>query len=402
MAKRVLRMDPLEVKGRVPSAQVQRYVFEPVQVIVEMPAQEATQSVVDVYVAEAVRDAVEAPDVSPSPPAPGMEDLQLEDRPAEELVEAVDDATEIGAQAENDLVANLERLRKPGAAIDWWNREVRTDRGSWALPLTDAEQGYLEWFSQPDRPVRVRPADADQLSASERQEASQLFGEGPEAIERYVNYENRFRILNHYVNSHPATYQMLMGEYRLGRDVNPTTFFGERIYQISTGREAFTGVPVSRLEAGIDVVLALALRGAYAKGLSLARPGMIAARRGTILDKANYAQNTYNPTFSRGESARFGLGDKGALTVDQVASFLRGGLDPMHAPVNVITREGQQLILNTRTAQALEKAGIPRSRWWAIDRTGDPLYEFLAWNQLRRNRLSSAGTPTARPSGGSR
>jgi hypothetical protein len=70
MAERVLRMDPLEVKGRVPSAPVQRYVFEPVEVIVEMPAQEATQRVVDAYVAEAVRDAVEATDVSPSPSAP--------------------------------------------------------------------------------------------------------------------------------------------------------------------------------------------------------------------------------------------------------------------------------------------------------------------------------------------
>jgi hypothetical protein len=68
MAKRVLRMDPLEVKGRVPSAQVQRYVFEPVELIAHAPGQQATTQVVEAYVAAAAAEALSSAYV-PSPVA---------------------------------------------------------------------------------------------------------------------------------------------------------------------------------------------------------------------------------------------------------------------------------------------------------------------------------------------
>lgn len=63
------------------------------------------------------------------------------------------------------------------------------------------------------------------------------------------------------------------------------------------------------------------------------------------------------------------------------------------------TNDGNTLILNTRTSQALTQAGIPRSQWVAIDRTGNQLFEQLLDGQLSRNKLTSEGISTVRPGG---
>lgn len=54
-------------------------------------------------------------------------------------------------------------------------------------------------------------------------------------------------------------------------------------------------------------------------------------------------------------------------------------------------RDSNTLILNTRSAQALTRGGIPRGSWDVINRTGDPLYEGLLSGQLGRNGLTSSG-----------
>lgn len=69
-------------------------------------------------------------------------------------------------------------------------------------------------------------------------------------------------------------------------------------------------------------------------------------------------------------------------------------------PIEYIVRDGNTLILNTRTSQALTQAGIPRSQWVSIDRTGVQLFEELLDGQLSRNKLTSEGISTVRPSGG--
>jgi hypothetical protein len=60
-------------------------------------------------------------------------------------------------------------------------------------------------------------------------------------------------------------------------------------------------------------------------------------------------------------------------------------------PINVIVRDGNTLILNTRSAQALTRAGIPRDSWNVINRTGDDFFEQLLTGQLSRNGLGSGG-----------
>jgi hypothetical protein len=72
---------------------------------------------------------------------------------------------------------------------------------------------------------------------------------------------------------------------------------------------------------------------------------------------------------------------------------------PKDVPIQYIIRDGNTLILNTRSAQALERAGIPRSEWNAIDMTGNPDAEARLTGQLKRNGLTSQGTPTVTSSG---
>lgn len=75
-------------------------------------------------------------------------------------------------------------------------------------------------------------------------------------------------------------------------------------------------------------------------------------------------------------SRRLGRGQRrgrfAGLTVDDVAGKLRSeDLKRKNVPIQVIVRDGNSLILNTRSAQALEQAGIPRSQWQVDDMTGD-------------------------------
>jgi hypothetical protein len=107
---------------------------------------------------------------------------------------------------------------------------------------------------------------------------------------------------------------------------------------------------------------------------------------GGSLSSANFAQKTYGAKFSKG-------GTFAGRSVDDVAADLRSGaMAPADVPIDYVVRSGNVLILNTRSAHALEAAGIPRSEWSAIDRTGQEDYEAMLSRQLDRNKLTSEGT----------
>ncbi|MFT3874089.1 MAG: hypothetical protein QM714_15840 [Nocardioides sp.] len=110
-----------------------------------------------------------------------------------------------------------------------------------------------------------------------------------------------------------------------------------------------------------------------------------AATRANIAG-ARFAQKSYSEMFSSG--GRFA-----GQSIDDVAGSLRSGaLSPKDVPIDVIVRDGNSLILNTRSSQALIRAGVPRSSWNVIDRTGQAAYESRLTGQLTRNGLSSYGT----------
>lgn len=68
--------------------------------------------------------------------------------------------------------------------------------------------------------------------------------------------------------------------------------------------------------------------------------------------------------------------------------------------VEYINRDGNVLIQNTRTSQALTAAGIPRNQWHVTNNTGNLLHEKLLDEQLLRNKLTPEGVPNVRRSGG--
>jgi RHS repeat-associated protein len=105
-----------------------------------------------------------------------------------------------------------------------------------------------------------------------------------------------------------------------------------------------------------------------------------------IPESANYAQKTFSQSFH--PKGRFA-----GKTVDSLAAEIRAGkLSPKDVPIEVaVTENGNTLILNTRSAQALTKAGIPISQWNAtvINEDVDAMNRLAG--QLTRNKLSLDG-----------
>lgn len=128
----------------------------------------------------------------------------------------------------------------------------------------------------------------------------------------------------------------------------------------------------------------LELPGIMAAGTGITTLG-VAGGNGAVLSGARFAQRTASAVFSSD-------GKFAGRSVEEVANALRtGNLHPGDVPIEYIVRDGNTLILNTRSAMALEKAGIPRFSWNAINRTGDAAAEARLSGQLGRNGLSSAG-----------
>lgn len=121
------------------------------------------------------------------------------------------------------------------------------------------------------------------------------------------------------------------------------------------------------------------------------------AAEGVVPVTGNFAQTSFREAFSKGGAAELSkITGMPISTIDDLAAALQSGaVSPSQIPVNMINRGGNTLILHTRTAQALERTGIPRSQWNGVNQTGNPLFERMRTDQLRRNQLSLAGTPLA-------
>jgi hypothetical protein len=177
--------------------------------------------------------------------------------------------------AERDIVYQISEIQRPLSVATFWDVQVKPQRAEWSQPLSELEQGYIQAFRDPSTPKEIQmrvPVDPANLTAEERAEAERLFGAGPAAAAQYANYENRRRILAHYVYTHPATVRAELGLYRLFRDVNPIHFALERGWQIGSGQEMFTGQEVSRLGAAGEFLLYLAVAYGVGKALGAARP----------------------------------------------------------------------------------------------------------------------------------
>jgi len=200
-----------------------------------------------------------------APPAPGPLEL---DPPADD--------------ADNDIVLVIITIVKPADVGQYWADKVRPNYTRWAHPLSEFENGYIEAMTDPSVPAVLRmrtPVDPRKMTQEDSDSASHLFGTGSGAAARYANYENRRRILAHYVYTHPATVRLQLGLYRMVRDINPLHFALERGWQIGGGKEMFTGQDVSRLGAAFEFVSSVALVYGVGRVLEATRPAAGATPR---------------------------------------------------------------------------------------------------------------------------
>ena len=128
-------------------------------------------------------------------------------------------------------------------------------------------------------------------------------------------------------------------------------------------------------------------------GASLNSAGAAEELTNGILSDAKFAQSTYSELFSKG-------GAFAGKSIDDIAAALKSGtLSAEDVPVDYIVKDGHVLILNTRSAQALERAGISRADWNAVDRTGQAAFEQRLSEQLKKNGLTTEGTSNVTSTG---
>jgi len=86
-------------------------------------------------------------------------------------------------------------------------------------------------------------------------------------------------------------------------------------------------------------------------------------------------------------------------TIGQMSSELRAGtVSTSEVPVGyVTTRQGTNLIVNTRSSLALRRAGVQQADWNLVDKTATELPKIE--ERLIRNKLTSEGTRTLRITG---
>ena len=85
--------------------------------------------------------------------------------------------------------------------------------------------------------------------------AKRIFGDGPLALAQFPTSKTGAASLAHYVYTHPATIAYQLQLYRLTRDVIPPLFIAERVYELFTGKEAFTGQDTSRIWAAVEIAI---------------------------------------------------------------------------------------------------------------------------------------------------
>lgn len=129
----------------------------------------------------------------------------------------------------------------------------------------------------------------------------------------------------------------------------------------------------------------------FGKGIFAAKAA-IETTSGVTAEGAVWAQKTFGKMFSD-------YGTFAGQTVEGVAERLRSGaLSVADVSIDLVVRNGETFILNTRSSAALMKAGIPRSAWNVVDRTGIAKFEDMLTGQLTRNGLTK-GVNTIRQSG---
>ncbi|HLL82004.1 MAG TPA: hypothetical protein VK420_05110, partial [Longimicrobium sp.] len=177
--------------------------------------------------------------------------------------------------SDRDVIERMLVIGKPGDVAEWWRSGPRMAPERWAHPLSEWERAYIETMSAPTvgEPVRMgAPVKPERLTPEQLEEAKRLFGGGPDVARSFANWENRRRMVGHYVWTHPATIRLLLTGYGFARDTHPLFFALERGWQVGRGKAMFTQEDVSRLGAAAEFFTALAVGFAANKMMLSVRP----------------------------------------------------------------------------------------------------------------------------------
>ena len=101
-----------------------------------------------------------------------------------------------------------------------------------------------------------------------------------------------------------------------------------------------------------------------------------------------FSQKTASPKFSE-------EGSFAGKTIGGLANDLRAGaIHPSQVPVQYVTIDGTKLVVNTRSALALTRGGVPQSQWKLVDATATHAAHIQ--ERLSRNGLTTQGTDVLR------
>jgi RHS repeat-associated protein len=170
---------------------------------------------------------------------------------------------------------------------------------------------------------------------------------------------------------------------------------GSSATNAQNGNHAAAAADMAGAAAQAVPVLRAAMTASIAERAAVAlSPGVLTPQSSGGPEEAvvlQFSQVTASPRFSD-------EGTYAGKTIGSLAAELRS--DPSLASsvtVGYVTKDGHHLIVNTRSALALTRAGIPRSSWVLIDAT-ESQSENIA-DRLARNRLGPEGTATLRITG---
>jgi len=160
---------------------------------------------------------------------------------------------------------------------------------------------------------------------------------------------------------------------------------------------SFTDDILSQAYLGTIGAFGLPLLAQIAGGLSLTGGiGFVApAAKAAEVDwqKMNFSQTTASRFFS--DTGRFA-----GETIGSLADLLKSGKANVdEVPVQYIVRNGNYLIVNTRSYLALLRSGLDRAAIRFIDISGDSQAEIAMTERLARNKLTDIGTAVIRITG---
>jgi hypothetical protein len=104
-----------------------------------------------------------------------------------------------------------------------------------------------------------------------------------------------------------------------------------------------------------------------------------------VLENAKFAQPGHSRYFH--PKGKF----QGRLVKDVVEDIKNGVINPSDIEINYVIRDGNPFIMNTRSSEALKRAGIPRHEWKAVNKTGNRDYERELNDRMQEHGFTSSG-----------